>query len=185
MTEDRHMLITLRELRLANQLRIDYTCTNQGKQPFYVYTCITQKGQQPLPNRAYTAYRAADETLHLFLGVPPIPRGLRVYAKVVPFASLLRPGEQHADYLEVPIPIAEWQPYADPPETSDVDIVQARRVLVSTEYFGEGRLVRPPQWDREIRQYRALGAQTQRVEAAIELSEPVSVLKRRDDFERF
>jgi len=185
MTQESPIVITLRELRSADRLRIDFTCTNQGRLPLFVYTRVAGMPHQALPHRAYTAYREADEALHLFLGIPPIPKGLRVYAKIVPFATLLRPGQRHADYLDVPIPAPEWQAYYDLPGAGDVETVQARRVVVSTEFFGEPQLIRPAKWDANAGGFRALGAPPRRAAATIELSEPLAVLKRRDAFERF
>jgi hypothetical protein len=179
------LVLTLSELRLPGELRIEYRCTNEGKRPLYLYACIADRAAQSLPHRAYTALREADEALHLSLGVPPIPEGLQVYVKVVPFAVLLRPGQRHVDYLELPVPVPEWGPYADPEETEDVETVEVRRVLLSTEYFGEEQLVRPAKWDGPAGYFKAHGAPALRVQAALELHATLPVLKRRDDFERF
>jgi hypothetical protein len=179
------LVLTLSELRLPGQLRIEYSYTNAGQRPLYVYACAASRALQPLPHRACTALREADAALHLSLGVPPIPKGLRVYAKVVPFAVRLRPGQRHVDYLEVPVPVPEWQPYADPEETEDVETIEARRVVLSTEYFGEPQLVRPAKWDSAAGYFKAHGAPTRRAEATLELHAPLPVRKRRDDFERF
>src|SRR5262249_51462834 len=179
------LVLTLSELRLPGELRIEYSCTNEGKRPLYVYACAADSTVQPLPHRAYTALREADEALHLSLGVPPIPKGLHVYVKVVPFAVRLRPGQRHVDYLELPVPVPEWGPYADPQETEDVETVQVRRMLLSTEAFGEPQLVRPAKWDGAAGYFKAHGAPALRVAASLGLREPLPVLKRRDDFERF
>jgi hypothetical protein len=179
------LVLTLAEHRLPDRLRVELTFTNAGKRSLYAYACAASRALRPLPQRAYTALRERDAALHLLLGVPPIPRGLRVYAKVVPFAVLLRPGQRHVGAVELPVPVPEWQPYADPQETEDVEEVEARRLVLSTEYFGEGQLVRPAQWDSQAGHFKAHGAVTLRAEAALELHVPVPVRKRLDNFERF
>ena len=179
------LVLTLGELRLPGQLRIEFSCTNAGPRPLFVYACAASRVVRPLPHRAYTALRQPEAALHLSLGVPPIPKGLRVYVKVVPYAVLLRPGQRHADYLEVPVPVPEWQPYADPQETADVEPAEVRRVLLSTAYFGEPQLVRAARWDGAAGYFKAHGAPASSVQAALELHAPLPVLKRRDDFERF
>src|SRR5262245_60637236 len=120
------LTIALGELRLPGKLRIDYTITNEGRVPFYVYSCIAAKANRPLLHQAYTCYWEKDQALHLSLGVPPIPKGLHVYAKIVPYAWLLRPGERHAEYIELPFPVPEWCPYVEPPPPEEVEIVQVR-----------------------------------------------------------
>lgn len=185
MTQEPELLITLGERRREGVLRIDYTFTNQGTKPLYVFTRAADKMLRPLPHRAYTAFRDQPEALHLFLGVPPIPKGLRVYVKVVPFSSYLRPGERFTDYLEAPIPVPEWQPYADPDETEDVETVSVGRVLVSTQYFAEKGLLRPPKRDELSGYFKALGVPLVGMGAYVKLAEPVAVRKRRDEFERF
>jgi len=42
-----------------------------------VFTCIASRGLQPLPHRACTAFREKNRALHVFLGDPPIPKGLQ------------------------------------------------------------------------------------------------------------
>jgi hypothetical protein len=166
-------------------LRLDCTFVNQSDRPLYVFTRVLSKSLQPLPQRAYTAYRADDEALHVFLGVPPIPKGLHVYAKVVPLASLVRPGKSVMEHFELPVPVAEWQPYADPETTDDVEPVQTHKVVVTTEYFSGDKLVREPRWDAALGYFRALGVPLLRTHMAIELAAPIVVMKRNDEFPRF
>jgi hypothetical protein len=181
----REIEIQVREQVSPDLLRLDCTFVNRSDRPLYVFTRVMSKTLQPLPHRAYTAYRAEDQALHVFLGVPPIPKGLHVYAKVVPLASLLRPGKSMADHFELPIPVAEWQPYADPEQTDDVEPVEVRRIVVTTEYFSGDKLVREPRWDAALGYFRALGVTLHRTQAVIELAAPIVVLKRNDEFTRF
>jgi hypothetical protein len=174
------VVLACSERRSPTELRIDYTITNQGSRPLYVYTCVARRPRQPLPHQAYTTFRKEDAVLELFLGLPAIPRGWRVYAKIAPYASLLRPGGRHVDYLEMSIPAREWQPYGESPEPDQVETVPARRLVLATEYFPEQELVRPAQWESSVRHFRALGARTRRVEATIELAEPLPVIKPRE-----
>ena len=177
--------IQVRERVADDLLRLDCTFINQSDRPLSVFTRVMSKALQPLPHRAYTAYRADDEALHVFLGVPPIPKGLHVYAKVVPLASLVHPGKSVTDHFELPIPVVEWQPYADPESTDDVEAVPARKIVVTTEYFGGDKLVREPRWDAALGYFRALGVPLVRTQAVIELATPIVVLKRNDEFARF
>ncbi len=185
MRAEPELRITLAERRRDGVLRIDYTFTNDGMKPLYVFSCVADNMLQPLPHRAYTALREEPLALHLFLGLPPIPQGLRVHTKIVPFASYLRPGERFADYLEVPLPAPEWQPYVDPEQTEDVETVQVPRVLVSTHYFGQESLLRAPKRDEPSGYFKALGGPLVGMGAYLNLAEPLAVQKRRDEFERF
>jgi hypothetical protein len=177
--------IAVHEERTADSLSLECTFTNQGDRPLYVFTCVASRGLKPLPHRAYAAFRDKDHALHLFLGVPPIPRGLRVYAKVVPFSSLLRPRKSVTERYDMPIPVPEWQPYTDPEETEDVEIVEAKKIVLSTEYFGLEDLVREARWDAAAGYFRALGVKPLRARAEAQGTEPVAVVKRLDAFERF
>ena len=185
MRREPELRITLAERRRDGGLRLDYTFTNAGHSPLYVFTRVADNRLRPRPHQAYTAWRERPEALHLFLGVPPIPKGLHVYVKVVPFASYLPPGKSYSYYLELPLPVPEWQPYADPEQAEDVESVVTRSVLVSTEYFREDQLLRPPTPAGPAGYFKALGAPLVRTGAYLTLAEPVTVLKRRDEFERF
>ncbi|MBL8792710.1 MAG: hypothetical protein JNM56_02265 [Planctomycetia bacterium] len=163
---------------------MEFTVVNEGRQPYYVFTCAAGGLREPLPHRAYTAYSDADQALHLLLGLPPVPPGSNVFARIVPLSTFLQPGDRHADFLDIPLPVPEWQPYL-PENTQDVEIVEARRLRLATEYFSHASLFRPPEWDHQFFFFRAFGGESLPVSATLELDEPLSVLKRRDRFERF
>ncbi|HJZ92086.1 MAG TPA: hypothetical protein VKE40_14520 [Gemmataceae bacterium] len=185
MAHQPELAIALRGERRDDALRVSYTFTNQGRYPVYVFTRVASGLREPLSHRAYTAFREDETALHLFLGIPPIPKGMHVYAKVVPFSSLLRPGETYTDYIEVPVPAVEWQPYADPEAADDTDPVEARRVLLSTEYWWENRSIRAAPLDGHPGYFKAIGAPGFAATATLGLPEPIPVKKRRDAFERF
>ena len=58
-------------------------------------------------------------------------------------------------------------------------------MLLSTEYFPEDGLLRPAKPTDVPGYFKAHGAPSVRVGAYLNLAEPVLVLKRRDEFERF
>jgi hypothetical protein len=190
MTET-HMLVnpdlqlTVRERHTRDSLRIDCTFTNRADGPLYVFTCMASAWLEPLPHRAYTAFREEDRALHVLLGVPPIPKDLDVHVKIVPFSSLVQPGKSVSEYFEMPIPVPEWQPYADPEEAVEAETVSAAKIVVTAEYFGTTRLLREPRWDVSIGLYKAHGVPVLRTQGMIELAEPIPILKRKDDFTRF
>jgi hypothetical protein len=183
--------IALQAQPAADRLHIDYTFTNVGDRPLFVLARAAGRRREPLPHQAYVAFHDKQKMLHLFLGIPPIPRGLRVYVKVIPYSSLLRPGQSMEGHLEFPAPVTEWQPYLDPeaaerPEgPDDFEAVEARRVLLSTEYFGESDLIRLRESHEAPGYYQALGSPTYRTRAMLDLTEPIPVRKRRGPFERF
>src|SRR5438094_133795 len=70
--------IALTAERSAEKLRVGYTLTNEGKTPYYVYTCVAGTRHEPRPHEAYTAVRENDDSLHLRLARAPIPPGMNV-----------------------------------------------------------------------------------------------------------
>ena len=176
--------LALRAQRSSDLLRVEFTVTNEGRQPYYVFTCAGGPQRSALPHRAYTAFREQEEALHLSLALALVPRGRSVLTRIVPLSTFLQPGDRHTDFLKVPIPVPEWQPYYQE-QTEEVDIVQARRLLLSSEYFTHESLFRPPVWDDQVSYFRAFGGESFPISATLELEEPLPVLKRRDGFERF
>jgi hypothetical protein len=176
--------LTVRERHTPDSLRIDCTFTNRADCPLYVFTCMVSPGLKPLPHRACTAFREKDQALHVFLGVPPIPKGLRVYAKAVPLSSLLEPGKSVSEYFEMPVPVPEWQPYADPEQAEQVETVSARKIVVTAEYFETTRLLREARWDESTGLFKAFGTPLLRARGVVDLAEPIPILKRNDDFTR-
>jgi hypothetical protein len=185
MAREPELRISLRARREEDRLRIDFTFANLAHTSVYVYSLVASPVMEPLPHRAYTAYADADQSLHLLLGEAPGPNGLSVYAKVIPFASYLRPGESHADYIEVTVPVPEWQPYADPWKADEVEIVQTRRVSLLTDYWWERTSLRAAPIAKYPGYFKAQGTSLVRESASVELSEPIPVLRRRDEYERF
>jgi len=185
MAKQQDLDIDLRSQRKHDRLRIDFTMTNRARSAVYVFTRAASPNLQPLPHRAYTAYSDADQSLHLLLAEAPIPKGLSVYVKVVPFARHLRPGESHSDYLEVPLPVSEWQPYADPQQTNDVETVETRRVVLLTEYWWEPATIKLARVEGHLGYVKGFGTPCWQATATLELPEPIAVLKRCDDFARF
>jgi len=177
--------IDLRARRENDRLRIDFTMTNRARSGVYARTRAAGSNLQPLPHRAYTAYSEADQSLHLLIAEAPIPKGLSVYVKVVPFARYLRAGESFSDHLELPLPVPEWQPYADPPETDDVEPVETRRIVLLTEYWWELATIKLAKVEDHPGYVKGFGTPTWQAKAAVELPEPIAVLKRRDDYARF
>lgn len=185
MTREPELRISLRARREEDRLRVDFTFANLARTSLYAYSLVASPVMEPLPHRAYTAYAEADESLHVLLGEAPAPNGLSVYAKVIPFASYLRPGEIHSDYVEVAVPVPEWHPYAKPSEADDVEIDQARRVTLLTDYWWERTSLRAAPIARHPGYFKALGTKLVRESTSVELTEPIPVLRRRDEYMRF
>src|SRR5262245_40672894 len=129
--------IELRERPGPAGLRIDYTFTNQGAQPVYVYTLITGADHEPLPRRAYVALRDRPRALHLSLGRPPGPGDGRLCGCSLPLASRLRPRGSLVGSVELPTPAREWSPYFGLDDVPDGPAVMVEQVLLTTEYFRE------------------------------------------------
>jgi hypothetical protein len=183
MSRDPGLTLTATATRAGGVLFVQTTFQNQGRLPAYVYTRVLDRDLEPQPRRAYTAHVAEAGALKLFLGIAPIPEGLSVYGKVVPWASYLRPGKGYTDYYEVPIPVVEWQPYAEP--EGETDPVQVSRLIVETEWWVEPATLNGKPIEDAPGFYKALGHPSEMASATIELPDPVTVSRRREGYTRF
>jgi hypothetical protein len=183
MSRDPGMTLTATATRSGGVLFIQTTFQNQGRLPAYVYTRVLDRDLEPQPRRAYTAHAAGEGALKVFLGIAPIPAGVSVYGKVVPWATYLRPCKGYTDLYEVPVPAPEWQPYADP--EGETDPVEVSRVIVETEWWVEPATLNVKPIDDAPGFYKALGHPSAMVSATIELPEPVIVSRRREGYTRF
>jgi hypothetical protein len=169
-------------VRTDQALRIDYECKNQGSAAAYVYAHVLRGGSS---HGAYTVLHRPEDELVLFLGPPPVPPGFTGTAKVLPKAYLLKPGATFADYLEIPVPVREWQPYGNADYPRDCPVVAAKKVVLATEtildkdvFFARPTGDNPPL-------FRVDGYPVRRVEVDVPIASPVPVLYRMGPFFRF
>jgi hypothetical protein len=183
MSRDPGLTLTATATRAGGTLFVQTTFKNQGRLSAYVYTRVRDRHLTPLPRRAYTAHATDAGALKLFLGVAPIPDGLCVFGRVEPWASFLRPGTGYTDFYEVPVPVPEWQPYAEP--EGETDPVEVSRVIVETEWWVEPATLMVAPVTGAPGFYTACGHPSERATTTIELPEPVTISRRREGYTRF
>jgi hypothetical protein len=137
-----------------------------------------------MPSLSAMAVAAGFKALFkLFLGIAPIPDGLSVYVKAVPWATDLKPGRAYSDLYEVPLPAAKWQPYADP--ETETDPVEVKRLIVETEWWVEPATLKVAAIEDAPGFYKAMGNPSERAATTIDVPQPVTVSRRRAAFTRF
>jgi hypothetical protein len=185
MTENSSIYLTSKAIVDSRSLRLDYEISNSSEKILFVFTLISKVDLQPVPNSGYTCFVSIDKSLHVLLGKPPIPPGLDVFIKIVPYAFRLQPGDTHRDYLEFKLPVHEWQPYFDFEYPSENPNIPLSKIQLTVEcMFEEDAFYVEP-----IRGYpnyfKTDGYPKFKLRADLSLSSPIPLLQRGDDFARF
>jgi hypothetical protein len=104
-------------------LRMNYTVSNQSTDVIYLLDTIA--GVDPQAQKAiantdifYLCWRK-PAMAYCIKGIPPIPEGMDVMAAIIPFGYKLSPSETIERSFEIPIPLAEQNPYSPPLGTEE------------------------------------------------------------------
>jgi hypothetical protein len=177
----------LRAAAVVNEEKIviSYSISHAGDTPAYVMTLVTDAGLTPLPHKAHVAFLEIEQAVHVFLGQAPLPAGIEVLVKALPLSRLLKRGDTFKDYIDISIPIMEWQPYAHDKYPSDCIDRLVNRLVLSTEFIFPENAFFARKIDKPQGYFRVNGYPVGKLSTTIQLDHPVRVLQRTDDFVRF
>ncbi len=163
--------------------------TNNTAKEIYVFSVLRSLDENSQWQRDdEAAYRfVIGKRLIILLGIPPLPVSFSVFAKIVPYAKKVLPGESLPLDLNFPGVVSEYNPYFTDPEGARFEVVEVEGVelLVDALTYREGLRtleakgvlgavqIYSPEMMRFVQRYRT--------NQAIPRSQ---VLKRTDEFER-
>jgi hypothetical protein len=188
-----NVVLTCRPDRAGNRLVFQYTVSNRGAAEVYVMDALPKVDpatrQATVDRHTAVIWLAADGFAHILKGIAPLPPGGRhVAVRSIPLAARLVAGQALERVLEVPLPLAETDPYHPDLPLREYQLVDINGIVLSIEFLRstvEGFSAEPVDFAPEL--YRVRGnntaAQTQRVSCAFP-SRQLQILKRPDAFPR-
>jgi hypothetical protein len=114
-SEEAGISIACQPDRVGNRLIFPYALTNTS--PELVYVMDATPKLDPV-TKTWSADResavvwlGADDVARVMKGIAPLPIDTDVWARVIPLAAKLPPGETLERRLEIPLPLGETSPY--------------------------------------------------------------------------
>jgi hypothetical protein len=167
------------------ELEVAYTVRNGGSQTAFLFALARDGRGRCHPHAAYRSLTEACRALHLHLGECPVPAGVSLEAKVMPFAYRVEPGQVHSDRLRVTLPAREWDAYHGPEYAEDqCKTYQVQKLILTIEYVLEGDTFFV-QKAASQEYFRTDGYPVARLRSECRLAEPIPVLRRTDEFPGF
>jgi hypothetical protein len=167
------------------QLEVAYTIRNGGSQTAFVFALARDGRRRCYPHGAYSSLTEACRALHLHLGECPVPTGVTLEAKVMPFAYRVEPGQTYSVTLKVALPAREWDAYHGPDYAENQGKpYSVQKVILTIEYLLEGDtffVEKGP--SQEF--FRTDGYPLAKLRSELRLAEPIPVLRRADEFPGF
>jgi hypothetical protein len=178
--------------RVGNKLVFAYSVTNHGRADVYVMDALPkvdpETRQAGVDPNAAVIWLGADGFAHILRGIAPLPPGRQVTVRIIPLAAKLPPGGVLERALEVPLPLAEIDPYHPDLPLREYVLTDIQGVVFAVEFIAstvEGFAAEPVDFAPEL--YRVRGnntiGQTQRVACTFP-SRQLQIMKRSDDFPR-
>jgi hypothetical protein len=135
------------EITMKTSIRVDgsllvvsYVVANESRADIYVLDVLwAQSGEeQPFtdPKMAYASI-TDDGLLHLARAVPPVPQSKFVEFTIVPFAHRVPPGDTYSSTFEVPLPVAEYNPYFPERKSNAYETVTASQVKFELTWLSD------------------------------------------------
>ncbi|WP_133512697.1 hypothetical protein [Candidatus Thiosymbion oneisti] len=119
-------------------LTMRYAVSNQAAIPAYILDQLWGFDVESLPvvdkHKAYISF-GEDGIVKIGLFIHPLPTMKSVYLSIVPYAHVLRPGESRKVELAFSLPIAEYNPYYWPTDSSKWQTKKASGVQLWIGYF--------------------------------------------------
>jgi hypothetical protein len=184
--------LTCRPDRAGNKLIFPYTVTNHGAADIYVMDATAARdpstGRPIIDRNAPVIWLGADGFAHVLKGIAPLPPDRAVNVRVIPFAAKLTPGASLERSLEVPLPLAETDPYHPDLPLREYELTDIKGVVLTIEFLRstvEGFAVEPAAGAPDLYHVRSkhTAGQTERVSCAFP-SRQLQILKRPDNFPR-
>src|SRR5262249_43432721 len=98
----------------APRMELDYAITNGASQAAFVFAVPADGLQVAYPGAAYASLAERGRALHVHLGECPVPAGVSLGAKALPFAYRVEPGQTYSGKITVALPAREWDAYHGP-----------------------------------------------------------------------
>ena len=171
-------------------LLVKYKVKNTTAKAIYLFNILWEwdaKGNYvPASQAVYSSLRS-ENTLHLAKQIPPLPKLKEVEVRRIPFAAKIEAGAEFGEKIELPLPIAEYNPYFPKNQNSKEEIRTAESVFFTVQFiresdelkvkpanFGEALFVRHPNLFGNL---ETLSSKPSAIR--------VSVKKRTDSFDEF
>jgi hypothetical protein len=169
----------------AAEMEIAYEITNGEARAAFVFAVATDGRQGAYPHTAYASLAEGCRELHLHLGECPVPAGVSLGAKTLPFAYRVEPGRTYSDKIKVPLPAREWDAYHGPEYAENRGkIFPVQRVVLTVECVLEKDtffVEKVPSQEY----FRTDGYPVAKLRSELRLTEPIPVLRRADEFPGF
>jgi hypothetical protein len=191
-TQAADVVLNCRPNRAGNHLIFPYSLANHSGIDIYVMDAIPGRkpgtGDPIIDRNTAVIWLGSDGWAHVMKGIAPLPPDRDVEVRVIPFASKLPAGGQLERKLEVPLPIAEVDPYHPDLPLRDYDLTDIKGVVLTVEFLRstvEGFGAEPVPDAPDL--YRVWGkhtvGQVERASCSLP-SRELQILKRRDSFPR-
>jgi hypothetical protein len=166
-------------------MEIDYAIQNGDSQAAFVFAVPTDGLAAAYPHAAYASLAEASRALHLLLGQCPMPAGVSLGAKALPFAYRVEPGQTHPGKITVPLPAREWDAYHDPDYAANgTKLIQVGKVVLTIECVLEGATFFVEKIPSQ-EYFQTDGYPVVNLRSEFRLPEPIPVLRRTDEFPGF
>ncbi len=119
-------------------LRVSLRVGNSLKKPIYLLNRLwewNEKGDYIEPGyQAFTCFKD-NKTLHMVIGMPHLPTGLRTEVRIIPFSTVIKPGEKYVGTLNFPLPVLEYSPYFPAEKQSSYQSEEAVGLEITLHYL--------------------------------------------------
>lgn len=173
-----------------NVLQIEYKVKNSTAKPIYLFNVLWDFDKTgnyvAAPQPVYAVLRQ-DKRLHLAKQILPLPKGRKVELRLIPFATKVEAGAEFGEKIELPVPVAEYNPYFPTNSETKTEIRTSESVFFTIQFIREsdGLEVKPGNLGDALfvrhtdifGDLETLSSKTSAIE--------VSVKKRTDSFDEF
>ncbi len=178
--------------RVGNRLVFPYVLTNGSSELVYVMDATPKfdpaTNMWSADHDSVVVWLGADDAARVMKGIAPLPVDADVWARVIPLAAPLRPGETLERRLELPLPLAETSPYFPDLPLRQYQLHDIKGITLIVEFLRtsvEGFTAAPVDYAADLYQVRGYNTpeQVQRVGQTFPVRQ-LSILKRPDNFPR-
>lgn len=183
--------LSCRPDRAGNKLIFPYTVANSGPADVYVMDAVRARAADGSPivdRNAAVIWLGGDGFAHVLKGIAPLPPDKLVNVRLIPLAARLAPGASLERVLEVPLPLAETDPYHPDLPLREYTLTEIQGVTLTVEFMRgtvEEFAAEPAPDAPDL--FRVSGkhtvGQTERVSCGFP-SRQLQILKRPDNFPR-
>lgn len=123
-----------------NILQIEYKVKNSTAKPIYLFNVLWDFDKTgnyiAAPQPVYAVLRQ-DGKLHLAKQILPLPKGRKVELRLIPFATKVEAGAEFGEKIELPVPVAEYNPYFPTNSETKTEIRTSESVFFTIQFIRE------------------------------------------------